>query len=196
MYKPSRAIIFVGMEKRLIIDSKQLQITIDRLCSQLVENHDDFRDTVIIGLQPKGIYLSERIGKKVSQLCGLEVPLGCLDSTFFRDDFRKSGKPLVANTTKIPFHIENKKVILIDDVLYTGRSVRAAMDAMIAFGRPAKVELLALINRKYSRDLPIQANYVGLGVNCLDTERVLVELKEQGVAEDNIWLIDKKNKEA
>jgi len=179
------------MKKRNIIGHKLLQITLDRICQQLIENHDTFEDTVIIGLQPKGVFLAERFQKKLSAIANKEIPLGLLDTTFFRDDFRRGDAPLKANTTKIPFLIENKKVILIDDVLYTGRSVRASMDAMIAFGRPAKVELLTLINRKYSRDLPIQPNYVGLEVNCLESEKVLVELQEQGVEEDNIWLITK-----
>jgi len=177
------------MQKRNIIDHKLLQITLDRICQQLIENHEDFKDTVIIGLQPKGIFLAERIRKIISDVLQKEIPLGILDTTFFRDDFRRGDAPLKANTTKVPFLIEDKNVILIDDVLYTGRTVRASLDAMIAFGRPAKVELLALINRKYSRDLPIQPNYVGMEVNCLESEKVLVELKEQGVAEDNIWLI-------
>ncbi|HSZ24555.1 MAG TPA: bifunctional pyr operon transcriptional regulator/uracil phosphoribosyltransferase PyrR, partial [Cytophagaceae bacterium] len=149
------------MQKRNIIDHKLLQITLYRICQQLIENHDDFKDTVIIGLQPKGIFLAERIRKIISDTLGKEIPLGILDTTFFRDDFRRGDVPLKANTTKIPFLVEDKKVILIDDVLYSGRTVRASLDAMIAFGRPAKVELLALINRKYSRDLPIQPNYVG-----------------------------------
>jgi pyrimidine operon attenuation protein/uracil phosphoribosyltransferase len=182
------------MPKRNIIDNKHLQITLDRICQQLIENHDDFQDTVIIGLQPKGIFLAERIRKKLFGFLQKEVPLGYLDTTFFRDDFRRNEAPLKANTTKIPFLVEDKKVILIDDVLYTGRTVRSSLDALIAFGRPAKVELLTLINRKYSRDLPIQPNYVGMEVNCLESEKVLVELcEQQGVEEDNIWLITNDN---
>ncbi len=181
------------MKKRIIIDNQLLQITLDRLCQQLIENHDDFSNSVILGLQPKGIFLAERIKKKLSEILNKEIMIGYLDATFYRDDFRKANNPLKANTTKVPFIIEDKKVILIDDVLYTGRTVRAAMDALIAFGRPEKVELLALINRKYSRDLPIQAKYIGMEVNCIETEKVLVELKEQGVEEDNIWLVTKEN---
>lgn len=178
------------MNKRVIIDNQLLQIIIERLCRQLIENHDEFSNTVILGLQPRGVFLAERISKKLHELLGKEVPLGYIDATFFRDDFRKKNTPpLKANATRINFLIEDKKVILVDDVLYTGRTVRAAMDAMIAYGRPRKVELFVLIDRKYSRDLPIQANYKGTEVNCLESEKVLVELKEQGVSEDNIWLI-------
>lgn len=177
------------MHKRIIIDHELLTITIDRLCQQLIESHDDFSDSVILGMQPKGIFFAERIKTKLTELLGQEIKLGFLDVTFFRDDFRKKEIPLKANATKVPFLIEDKNVILVDDVLYTGRSVRAAMDAMIAFGRPRKVELLVLVDRKYSRDLPIQPNYIGAEVNCLESEKVLVELKEQGLKNDNIWLI-------
>src|SRR5204863_572902 len=107
----------------------------------------------------------------------------------FRDDFRHKEYPLIASETKVPFLIEDQKVILVDDVLFTGRTVRAALDAMNAFGRPKKVELLVLVDRRYSRDLPIQPMYVGVQVHCTDTEKVLVELKEQGLKQDNNWLV-------
>jgi pyrimidine operon attenuation protein/uracil phosphoribosyltransferase len=115
--------------------------------------------------------------------------LGYIDITFHRDDFRRREEPLRPNQTKVPFIIEDRKVILIDDVLFTGRSVRAALDAMTMFGRPRKVELLVLIDRLYSRDSPVEANYVGRKVNTLPSQKVLVELSEQG-KEDNIWLIN------
>ena len=153
------------MQKRLVIDSQLLNITIDRLCQQLIENHNNFEDSVILGLQPRGVFLAERITQKLKKLLKKEINLGYLDVTFYRDDFRKKDTPLIANETKVPFLVEDKKVILVDDVLYTGRSVRAAMDAMIAFGRPRRVELLVLVDRKYSRDLPIQPNYRGIDVN-------------------------------
>jgi len=178
------------MPKRLILDSRLLDITITRLCQQLIENHDTFEQSVMLGLQPRGTFLARRIQKKLQELTGTEVPTGSLDTTFYRDDFRRRETPLLANTTHVPFIIENKKVILIDDVLFTGRSIRAALDAMIAFGRPQKVELLVLIDRKYSRDLPIEPHYIGQHVNTILSQRVLVEWTDQGAAEDVIWLVD------
>jgi pyrimidine operon attenuation protein / uracil phosphoribosyltransferase len=175
--------------KRLILSNPLLDITLNRLCQQLIENHGNFTNSVILGLQPRGIFLAERITQKLKAATGIDIKLGYLDATFFRDDFRRRDTPLKPNETKVPFVIEGKKVILIDDVLATGRMVRAAIDAMQAFGRPEKVELLCLINRRYERDLPIQPDYTGIPVNTLDTQRVLVEWQEQGHAEDMIWLI-------
>jgi len=179
------------MEKRLILDTDLLQITINRLVEELIENHKDFQDTVLIGLQPRGVFLAQRIQKRLNKRLNKELPLGLLDTTFYRDDFRRRDIPIKANATDIPFLIEDKKVILIDDVLFTGRTVRAALDAMIAFGRPRLVELLAFIDRKYTRDLPIQPDYVGQRVNTIKTQRVLVEWTDQGAENDKIWLVTK-----
>jgi pyrimidine operon attenuation protein/uracil phosphoribosyltransferase len=178
------------MQKRLILDGPLLEITVSRLCQQLIENHQDFNDSVILGLQPRGVFLAERIKQKLEQLLQKQVRMGFLDITFYRDDFRRRDLPLEANTTSVPFIIENQKVILVDDVLFTGRSVRAALDAMIAFGRPRKVELLVLVNRRYSRDLPIQADYIGMNVNTMPSQRVLVEWEGHGAKKDNIWLVN------
>ena len=178
------------MQKRLILDGPLLDITISRLCQQLIENHQDFNTSVILGLQPRGVFLAEKIHQTLEQLLGKKVRLGQLDITFYRDDFRRRDVPLEANATSVPFIIENQKVILVDDVLYTGRSVRAALDAMIAFGRPSKVELLVLVNRRYSRDLPIQADYIGRNVNTMPSQRVLVEWKGHGAKKDNVWLVN------
>jgi len=179
------------MQKKLILDSDLLDITISRLCQQLIENHDDFSETVILGMQPRGIYLAEIIHKKLEKDIRKSIRLGYLDTTFHRDDFRRRKIPIAANETKIDFIIEGKKVVLVDDVLFTGRTIRAAMDAMIAFGRPATVELLVLIDRKYNRELPVAADYVGKVVNTLPTQRVLVELEAQGHKQNKIWLINK-----
>ena len=142
-------------------------------------------------MQPRGIFLAEQIHKKLERDTRKNIPLGYLDATFHRDDFRRRETPAKASETRIPFVIEGKKVVLVDDVLFTGRTVRAALDAMIAFGRPAKVELLVLIDRKYSRDLPVAADYSGKTVKTLPTERGRVECKDEGHKQNSIWLINK-----
>ncbi len=143
-----------------------------------------------MGLQPRGIYFADRIVAELSQRLGYPVLIGHLDATFYRDDFRRRDSPLVPNKTDVPFLIEGKRVILIDDVLASGRMVRAALDAMTAFGRPQAIELLVLIDRQYNRDLPISPDYVGMQVNTLDSQRVQVEWKEQGFESDHIWMVD------
>lgn len=180
---------YVMNQKRLILSSPLLEIVISRLAQQLIETYQDFSDTVILGMQPRGIYFAERVTRELNRALGQTVPLGYLDATFYRDDFRRRDNPLRANTTNVPFIIENKRVILIDDVLATGRMVRAALDAMTAFGRPRKVELVVLIDRRYNRDLPIKPDYTGKRVNTLESQQVLVEWTEQGAETDRIWLV-------
>jgi pyrimidine operon attenuation protein/uracil phosphoribosyltransferase len=165
------------MKPRIILDSKHIEITVTRLCYQLIEVHNDFSNTVIIGLQPRGVYLSQRIQKKLCEILKTKkIQCGSLDTTFYRDDFRK--KELVPNATEIDFIIEDKNVILVDDVLYTGRTIRAGLDAMLAFGRPNDVELLVLIDRRLSRHLPIQAKYIGKTIDSIASEKVKVDWKE------------------
>jgi pyrimidine operon attenuation protein/uracil phosphoribosyltransferase len=178
------------MQKKLILDQNLLDITLSRLSQQIIENHGGFSNTVIIGLQPRGTFVANRIKQKLEESLKIEIPTGYLDTTFHRDDFRRRKSLKKANATEIPFLIEDKEVILVDDVLFTGRSIRAALDAMIAFGRPKKVELLILVNRRYTRDLPIEPNYIGKSVNTLHTQKVKVEWKEQTRKNDSIWLID------
>ncbi len=178
------------MQKKLILDSDLLDITISRLCQQLIENHGNFDESVLIGLQPRGIFLADLIHQKLRKLIGKEIPIGYLDVTFHRDDFRRR-EIAKASEIRIPFIIEEKKVILVDDVLFTGRTVRAALEAMIAFGRPSKVELLVLIDRRYNRDLPIAPDYVGKTVNTVLSQKVLVELVAQGHSQNKIWLVNK-----
>lgn len=159
--------------KRLILNDTQVELTIKRLCYQLIENHNDFSHTVLLGLQPRGIFLAKRIKFALQEILKVEkIELGSLDTTFFRDDFRRRDNPLIPNKTQIDFIIENKKVILIDDVLYTGRTIRAGLDAMLAYGRPDLVELLVLIDRRFSRHLPIEPNYVGTTVDSVASERI------------------------
>ncbi len=181
------------MQKRLVLDKQQIAIILSRFCHQLIENHDDFENTVLLGLQPRGVVVLDKIVKKLEEISHIKVPSGYLDATFHRDDFRRRGFPLRANETKIDFLIENKKVVVVDDVLYKGRSVRAAMDAMIAFGRPKKVELMVLIDRKFTRDFPIKPDYYGRQVNTLESQHVSVEWESQGFEEDAIWITEKVN---
>ena len=176
------------MTRKLILSSPLLEITISRLCQELIENQIKDVETVILGLHPRGIYFAERIAKELGKQLNQTFQVGKLDATFFRDDYRRRDT-IAPNSTDISFLIENKRVILVDDVLATGRMVRAALDAMNSFGRPTKVELCVLIDRIYNRDLPINADYVGKAVNTLPTEKVLVEWQEQGHEADKIWLI-------
>ena len=178
------------MQKKLILNQELLEITISRLCYQLIENHNDFAESAILGLQPRGKYVADRIKEKLESLTKRKIDIGYLDTTFHRDDFRRRDTPKKANATNIPFLIEDKNIVIVDDVLYTGRSVRAALDAMISFGRPRSVELLVLIDRKYTRDLPIQPNYVGKSVNTMQSHHVEVEWREFGGKKDKIWLLN------
>jgi len=175
---------------KTLLDKKQLHITLQRLAHQLVENHLDFKDTAIIGLQPRGIYLSDRIVKLVKEISGNNnINYGKLDITFYRDDYHNSIIH-VPSATDINFSIQDKNVILIDDVLHTGRTIRSAMDALIDFGRPKRVELLVLIDRRFSRELPVQPDYIGNTVDTILTQKVKVYWQERDDKEE-VVLIDK-----
>lgn len=177
------------MKQKIILDSERFEVTITRLCHQLIEVHNDFSESVIIGLQPRGIYLAHRIKSELEKILkSKKIHCGDLDITFYRDDFRK--KELIPNSTNIDFIIEDKNVIMVDDVLFTGRTIRAGLDAMLAFGRPKDVELLVLIDRRFSRHVPIQAKYVGLIVDSIETQNVKVEWNEVD-GKDRVTLLDK-----
>lgn len=176
------------MQNPTLLDGQKFQITIQRLCRQLIENHDDFSNSVLIGIQPRGIYLAKRVAEELRKILpGKTIQQGDLDITFYRDDFRRR-EQLMPNQTKIDFIIENKKVIMMDDVLWTGRTIRAAMDAMLAFGRPEKIELLTLVDRRYSRHLPVSADYVGIEVDSIASQKVVVSWKETD-GEDKVVLL-------
>ena len=177
-------------QKKIIINKTKFNIIVERLSHQLIENHDDFRETVLIGIQPRGIHLCNRIHQKLSSIISNSIiKVGNLDITFYRDDFRRRQDPLEPQAIDIDFAIEGKNVVLIDDVLYTGRSVRAAMDALLAFGRPKTVELLVFIDRRFSRHLPIQPNYVGQKVDTIAAEKVIVEWEETS-GKDQVILLN------
>lgn len=177
------------MSQKVLLNATEIQIALHRLACQLIENHDTFEDTVLVGIQPRGIYLAERLKTLLEKEYKIKnIQLGYLDITFYRDDFRRSGKPLEANKTNINFIVENKKVVFIDDVLYTGRSIRSALTAVQSFGRPSEIELLTLIDRRFSRHLPIQPDYRGRQVDAINNEKVKVCWKENE-GEDVVYLI-------
>ncbi|MBD0822574.1 bifunctional pyr operon transcriptional regulator/uracil phosphoribosyltransferase PyrR [Aestuariibaculum marinum] len=179
------------MSQKVLLNEKEVNIILHRLACQLIEKHKDFSDTVLIGLQPRGVYLADRIAKILREDYKVEnIQLGYLDITFFRDDFRRGEKPLEANKTKINFLVEDKNIVFIDDVLYTGRSIRAALTAIQSFGRPNEIELLTLIDRRFSRHLPIQPNYRGRQVDVINNEKVRVNWKEKD-NEDSVYLIER-----
>ena len=165
-------------DSRQILNKKQIAIMIRRLCHQLIENHHDFSDTVIISLLPRGRQVSKQIIDKLEVIIGKKIKSGELDISFYRDDLRKHTEPIVPYKMNMNVSVDNKHVVIIDDVLYTGRSVRAAIDALMPFGRPRSIELLVLIDRRLSRHLPIQPNYVGKVIDSIDSERVVVSIDE------------------
>lgn len=172
---------------KTILSGQQLSLTVKRLAHQILENNASLQDTVVIGLQPRGIFLSDRIVTELQSLVtGGTIVYGKLDITFYRDDVRKSLH--IANSTDIPFSLENKHVILIDDVLYTGRTIRAALDALLAFGRPSKVSLCVLIDRRFSRELPIQPDFTGKTIDTIISQKVKVCWKERDEVDEVVLI--------
>ena len=172
---------------KTILSEQQLALTVKRLTHQILENNIHLTNTVIIGLQPRGIFLSDRIVNELKKLVlPTEILYGKLDITFYRDDVRKSLH--IANHTDIPFSIENRRVVLIDDVLYTGRTIRAALDALLDFGRPSQVSLCVLIDRRFNRELPIQPDYTGKVIDTIISQKVKVCWKENDDMEQVILL--------
>lgn len=165
---------------KIILDKQQLHFTILRLAHQLTENHIDLSNVVFIGLQPRGVKISKLMVDQIRSLLPAEdVKYGLLDITFYRDDIRSELHR--ANKTDIPFSIEGKQVVLIDDVLYTGRTIRAALDALLDFGRPKKVELCILVDRRFNRELPIQPDYCGKAIDTVSSQKVKVDWEEEQV---------------
>ena len=176
---------------KVILEKKKFNLTLDRLCQQLIENYDDFADTCIIGIQDKGALFSDRLMRHLRVMSEvLKADYGKIDITFHRDDFRR-GKPLTPSKNEIDFVVEEKRVILLDDVLYTGRTIQSAMNALQHFGRPNSVELMVLVDRRFNRHFPIQANYVGMTVDALNEAYVSVKWKEHSGRDEILFFDDK-----
>lgn len=160
---------------RVILANGQFSLVIERMCHQIIENCDDFADTCMVGIQPRGSIFSDRLFQRLRELMpNTKFPYGKLDITFYRDDFRKR-EPLRASATDMNFLVEDKRVLLVDDVLYTGRSVLAALTALQHYGRPKTVEMVSLVDRRFNRHLPIKSNVTGITVDALDKAYVKVE---------------------
>ena len=167
------------MDKHILFNNSRVNICLERLAYELLENHNDFSETVLIGLQPRGKFLSKNIVNVLKNKYSLQkLDYGYLDITFFRDDFRTKTNILIPNETNFKLDVNNKKVVFMDDVLYTGRTIRAALTAIESFGRPKSIELLILVNRRYCRELPIQADYKGFNVDVYEDQKVYVNWSE------------------
>ena len=176
-------------EGRYILNHNQINLIINRLCYQIVENYSNLDNLCIIGIQPRGVFFAEKIYQKLASILENDsIKYGKLDITFFRDDFRRNEKPIEASETQIDFLVENKKVIFVDDVIFTGRSVASALNAIQSFGRPKTIELLTLIDRKFCRHLPIQPDYTGRTIDATINEKVKVYW-EENAGEDQVFLI-------
>lgn len=181
------------MDSQVLINEEQFELIIDRLAHQLLE-HNDFSNTDLIGLQPRGIRVAHRIQEKLSELLdGQPVRCGELDATFHRDDLMMRDKPIAPQANKMDFLVDDRNVILVDDVFFTGRTIRAGLDALLAYGRPKKVELVVLVDRRFSRELPIEPTYIGKQVDSIGEQHVKVEWKEDG-GSDRVLLYNSKPK--
>lgn len=174
--------------KSKLMDSQSIHRTLKRLTHEILEKHHGVDNLVIIGIRNRGDILAQRIIESIHSIESQEVPLGVLDITLYRDDFRLFNETPVLKETDISFDISNKKIILIDDVLYTGRTIRAALDAIVDLGRPALIQLAVLVDRGH-RELPIKADYVGRNIPTSKTEEIQVKLKELD-GEDSVELIE------
>lgn len=175
---------------KVILNARKLEWVIERLVHSLLEDLALFPNTVLIGIQPRGVYFAKRIHNSLVNKGIKNIPYGAIDTTFYRDDVANSDEIRIPDISSLPFDVDGKRVILVDDVLYTGRTIRSAIDAIIDYGRPDKIELMVLIDRRLSRHLPIQPDYVGLSIDSIEGQKVNVLWKEKD-QKDEVILIDK-----
>jgi pyrimidine operon attenuation protein / uracil phosphoribosyltransferase len=169
-----------------LMDAARVARTLDRMAHEIVERHPDLAGAALVGVRSRGVPLALRLARLVKQASGVELPVGALDISLYRDDFTTIAPQPVTKGTAIPFSIDGRSVIIVDDVLFTGRTVRAALDQLIDFGRPARIELAVLVDRGH-RELPIRADYVGKTVATTLAQSVQVRLSEQD-GEDGVDL--------
>jgi pyrimidine operon attenuation protein/uracil phosphoribosyltransferase len=179
------------IEKATVMERDEIERVITRLSHEIAEKNKDMKDVVIVGIRTRGVPLSERIAKNLSRIGGDEIPIGVLDITLYRDDLTMISPQPVVKETQIPFDIAGKKVILVDDVLYTGRTIRCALEALLDFGRPERIQLVILVDRGH-RELPISADFVGRELPTSDTEIIEVRLKEVD-GEDRVIICERED---
>jgi pyrimidine operon attenuation protein/uracil phosphoribosyltransferase len=176
-------------ERSVLMDRERLARTLSRMAHEIAERHPDMSETALVGVRSRGVPLARRLAALAGKAAGAEPRVGALDITLYRDDFTTLAAQPILKGTEIPFPIEGRTVVLVDDVLYTGRTVRAALDELIDFGRPARIELAVLVDRGH-RELPIRADYVGRTLTTSRDESVQVLLKEED-GEDRVLLLEK-----
>ena len=176
-------------ERQVLMDGARLARTLSRMAHEIAERHPDMGGAVLVGVRSRGVPLARRLAALVKKASGVEPRVGALDITLYRDDFTTLAAQPIMKGTEIPFSIDGRSVVLVDDVLYTGRTVRAALDELIDFGRPARIELAVLVDRGH-RELPIRADYVGRTLTTAKEETVQVLLKEED-GEDRVVLLEK-----
>ena len=166
-----------GLKKAQVLDKEDIRRAITRIAHEIVERNHGAKALVVVGIQTRGAYLAERVAQKLGEIESVKVPVGILDITLYRDDFRRRLKQPLVKATKIPFDIDDKHVILVDDVLYAGRTARAALDELTDFGRPKTIQYAVLVDRGH-RELPVRADYVGKNVPTSQNEEVFVRIEE------------------
>ncbi|MBM4271981.1 MAG: bifunctional pyr operon transcriptional regulator/uracil phosphoribosyltransferase PyrR [Deltaproteobacteria bacterium] len=165
-------------QKKIVMDAEALDRSLTRIAYEILERNKGSKELCLVGIRTGGVFLAERLRKKISRIEGADVPVGILDITLYRDDLRITNRKPKLGRTDIPFSLDNKKVILVDDVLFTGRTIRAAMDALIDFGRPKLIQLAVLVDRGH-RELPIRADFVGKNLPSSAWEDIVVNLTEK-----------------
>lgn len=174
----------------LLMDAQALDLALTRISHQILEKNRDLRNVGIVGMQTRGVYLARRIAAKTAEIAGATPDVGVLDVTLYRDDYRTALKQPQVQVTDIPFDINGRTIVLVDDVLYTGRTVRAALDALMDFGRPKRIQLAVLVDRGH-RELPIRADYVGKKTTTKTDQEVALRVHEID-KEDSLWLMQLK----
>lgn len=165
------------MSGKEVVDAVTMKRALTRISYEIIERNRGLEDLVLVGIKTRGIYIAQRIAQRLKQLEDIDVPVGELDITLYRDDVKEKQEDPEVHSSDIPVNLEGKEVIVVDDVLFTGRTIRAAMDAVMDFGRPRRISLAVLVDRGH-RELPIRADYVGKNIPTALSEEIIVEMEE------------------